>query len=259
VSDLNNLASTWEGLAEDDALWAVLTKPGTSGGRWDVEDFFASGVAEIERVLDHAAAIGMTIDLSSRALDFGCGVGRLTQALAGRFAGAQGVDISPTMIRLAREHNRYPNTCDYTVNAGDDLSQFETGTFGFVFSELVLQHMHPRFALSYLAEFMRVLQPGECAVFEVPAEQRPVQLSASTAHHWLAYHYRRQAWLRHGVRRVIARLRGRTGIMEYHLIPEAAVRRCIEAAGGEVVDVRRFHYRTVIDCEYYVRRAVRSN
>jgi hypothetical protein len=47
--------------------------------------------------------------------------------------------------------------------------------------------------------------------------------------------------------------------MEYHLIPEAAVRRCIEAAGGEVLDVRRFHYRTVIDCEYYVRRAVRSN
>ena len=30
-----------------------------------------------------------------RALDFGCGVGRLTQALAGKFSECDGVDIAP--------------------------------------------------------------------------------------------------------------------------------------------------------------------
>ena len=36
------------------------------------------------------------------ALDFGCGIGRLSQALAEHFDQVYGVDISPKMIELAR-------------------------------------------------------------------------------------------------------------------------------------------------------------
>ena len=41
----------WDRLAEVDALWAVLTVPGRKGGRWDVDEFFATGEAEIAHVL----------------------------------------------------------------------------------------------------------------------------------------------------------------------------------------------------------------
>ena len=44
----------WERLAEVDALWAVLTAPGRKGGRWDVDEFFATGEAEIAQSLDVA-------------------------------------------------------------------------------------------------------------------------------------------------------------------------------------------------------------
>ena len=47
----------WEHLAEIDPLWAVLTVRGRKGGRWDVDEFFATGEAEIAHViLDHRDA-----------------------------------------------------------------------------------------------------------------------------------------------------------------------------------------------------------
>ncbi len=43
-----------------------------------------------------------------KALDFGCGVGRLTQALADYFNEVAGVDVSPTMVNKALEYNKKP-------------------------------------------------------------------------------------------------------------------------------------------------------
>jgi predicted TPR repeat methyltransferase len=49
------------------------------------------------------------------ALDFECGVGRVTQALCARFARCDGVDIAGSMIRLARQYNRFGDRCQYYV------------------------------------------------------------------------------------------------------------------------------------------------
>lgn len=46
------------------------------------------------------------------ALDFGCGVGRLTQALAAHFDEVTGVDISPSMIKLAKKYSRHGDGCN---------------------------------------------------------------------------------------------------------------------------------------------------
>lgn len=50
-----------------------------------------------------------------RALDFGCGVGRLTQALGARFDEVVGIDISSSKVKLAEELNTSPN-CKFVVN-----------------------------------------------------------------------------------------------------------------------------------------------
>ena len=48
----------WEHLAEIDPLWAVLTVPGRKGGRWDVDEFFATGEAEIGHVISITETLG---------------------------------------------------------------------------------------------------------------------------------------------------------------------------------------------------------
>ena len=119
--DLDALAHTWDVLGEHDPLWAVLTRPGTQGGRWDVEEFFLEGAEQVDGALGLVEGeIGWHL-ATGAALDFGCGVGRLTQALCRRFDRVDGVDIAPSMIRGAERFNRFGDRCRYHLNARDDL------------------------------------------------------------------------------------------------------------------------------------------
>src|SRR5205807_4159881 len=106
-------------------------------------------------VFDRLNALGISLR-RGRALDFGCGVGRLTQALCERFDSVAGVDIAPSMIELANRYNRFGARCEYAVNDTDDLSRFADGTFDFAFTLIVLQHMVPKYARRYIAELLRV-------------------------------------------------------------------------------------------------------
>jgi SAM-dependent methyltransferase len=48
------------------------------------------------------------------------------------------------------------------------LRMFSDGSFSFVLSMIVLQHIAPSYSHRYIAEFIRVLKPGGIAVFQVP-------------------------------------------------------------------------------------------
>jgi ubiquinone/menaquinone biosynthesis C-methylase UbiE len=107
-----------------------------------------------------------------RALDFGCGVGRLTQALARHFERVDGVDISASMIQQANAYNQHGSRCQYVVNQRSDLRIFPDQHFDFIYSSITLQHMPPRYSRRYIAEFMRVLAPGGAVLFQLPSETR---------------------------------------------------------------------------------------
>ena len=87
--------------------------------------------------------------------------------LAERFRECVGLDISEGMVKLARELNEDRPNCRFVVNAAPDLGQLETGSFDFVYSSLVLQHMPSvEMVEAYVGEFLRVLRPGGLAVFQ---------------------------------------------------------------------------------------------
>ena len=168
MTDLRAVKQTWENLAQTDPLWAICTDGKRRGGKWNATEFFATGEAEISKVLAHVAAIGLKLRWEGRALDFGCGVGRLTQALCKRFAGCVGVDISPTMIRLAQQYNRHGERCVYVLNDARDLGKYGDGEFVFIYSSIVLQHLEPKYIRSYLREFARILSPEGTLVCQIP-------------------------------------------------------------------------------------------
>src|SRR5262245_18956478 len=120
---LEDLQKHWDRFGETDPLWAILTKPGTEGGRWDITEFLTTGVDEIQEVIQYAQAIAPGFAMG-RALDFGCGVGRLTQALAKHFLQADGVDIAPSMIESAKRLNVAGEQCRYWLNSSADLRLF---------------------------------------------------------------------------------------------------------------------------------------
>jgi hypothetical protein len=83
------------------------------------------------------------------------------------------------MIDLANQYNQYVDRCRYHVNDSTRLKHFETDTFDFVYSIIVLQHMEAPYIEAYLAEFIRVLNPGGLAVVQIPAEVNPCRNGAA--------------------------------------------------------------------------------
>ncbi|SDS24573.1 class I SAM-dependent methyltransferase [Opitutus sp. GAS368] len=222
----------WDKFARTDPFWAVLTDAGKKGNQWRVDEFFQTGVdsvdAEIKGVLLHCPALRF-----GTALDFGCGVGRLSQALARHFTRITGIDISAEMLALARQYNRHGERVDYVLNTRDDLSQLADGTFDFVYSIITLQHMEPVYARRYIAEFVRVAAPGGVILFQVPAvsersvpQPRPFTLWPDTL-----------------LKRLVRDLRNKFGadpVMEMHALPRAEVEAILTGAGATLIKSYRY-------------------
>jgi ubiquinone/menaquinone biosynthesis C-methylase UbiE len=73
------------------------------------------------------------------------------------------------MIELARRNNQFEN-CTFHLNSALNLGLFPDDHFDLVYSNIVLQHVHPSCSKRYLAEFIRVLKPQGMAVFQLPSE-----------------------------------------------------------------------------------------
>ena len=173
-NDLRKLERIWRRLGRDDPFWATLTVSEKRQGGWSSDEFFRTGDAEIDATLQTADRRGWTVK-RTRALDFGCGSGRLTQALAARFDRVDGVDISGPMIAVARHHNRYGERCQYHRRVSLDLNVFTDDTFDFVYSAVTLQHVPPEYSRKYIGEFIRVLAPDGLLVFQLPSHRAPVE------------------------------------------------------------------------------------
>ena len=225
MSDIATLESVWESLAQRDALHAILTDETKAGGKWDVAEFMATGNAEVETVLRHLAELNCAPDWNGAALDFGCGVGRLTQALGRHFASCVGIDISESMIRKAQVLNKFAH-CRYLQNSEVRLP-FSDASFSFIYSNIVLQHIPPRLALEYLHEFVRVLAPGGVLVFGVQDSFAASNLSGKVIRICHVLHVRSRIKRALGIGR---------GDMQMHFLPEKSVRSALGSA--KIVDVQ---------------------
>ncbi len=165
---LEGLQRDWDSIANFDALWGVLSEGDKIGGKWDENEFFQTGREEIKTLIDKIKAIGADLKWTN-ALDFGCGVGRLTQAMANYFEHCYGVDVSDKMIEFANKYNRFREKCIYTVNHSEELSMFSSDFFDFSYSTITFQHMAKHHILKYLVDLIRTLKPGGISVFQLPS------------------------------------------------------------------------------------------
>ena len=100
-----------------------------------------------------------------RALDLGCGDGRLTTALrAGAVAGA---DVSA--VALERARRRLPDA-ELVLLEPDEPLPFSDNAFGLVLCAETLEHV--RDLQLFLSEARRVLQPGGTLAVSTPAHGR---------------------------------------------------------------------------------------
>lgn len=165
--NLDGVRNCWDYLAKKDPVGAMLPADlKTSVGTF--EELFVTGKREIDEVMEYIRSFGVNVG-RRRALDFGCGVGRSSQALAAYFDEIYGVDIAPSMIELANKYNCYPERCKYSVNAVNDLRQFDDNCMDLVWCYGVLHLVEPVYFENYIREFFRVVAPGGLVVFQQSA------------------------------------------------------------------------------------------
>lgn len=225
MNTLKELQRNWDGLAQSDPLWAICTDPEKRNSQWNREELFATGCKEIDAVLGYAARIGISIDKAAPALDFGCGVGRLTRALVQYFPECVGVDISSAMVTLARELNRDLTNCRFQLNEDIQLKGLPDNYFGFIYTSLVLQHIANPCSHEYIAELVRVLKAGGVLIFQVPEKLHANSLTR----------LRTKLALRSRLQSVLGR--PKPYAMEMHCIRESVIRKLMARLGARVVDV----------------------
>ncbi|GGW88066.1 class I SAM-dependent methyltransferase [Streptomyces lomondensis] len=105
----------------------------------------------------HPAVLAAVPDGCGTALDAGCGDGLLARKLAARAASVTGVDRSPEMIRLAREHAHVPGNVTYLEADYLTDPSLREGAYDFVSAVAVVHHAPFEEAVTRLA---RLTAPG---------------------------------------------------------------------------------------------------
>jgi SAM-dependent methyltransferase len=96
-------------------------------------------------------------------LEFGCGLGRLSLALAPEFASVTGLDVSGEMIAEARRRAVGIANIRFARNSGRDLSDISDSSFDVVLAADVFPYLvssGAELARVHIEESARVLRPG---------------------------------------------------------------------------------------------------
>jgi SAM-dependent methyltransferase len=94
------------------------------------------------------------------ALELGAGAGRLTRHLAPRVGEVVCTDVSPAMLREARDNLAQLANVRTAMTDGYTLREFEDDSFDLVLAAGVLTFFAPNALLAMLDEVARVLRPG---------------------------------------------------------------------------------------------------
>lgn len=156
----------WDQRARENALYFVDNRLDYHDP--DAEAFWAGGERDLDTLLE---LVGHRPGRDDVVLDIGCGVGRLTRALAGQVQRVIGLDVSAEMLAQARELNVGVDNVEWIHGDGATLRPIADASVDGCFSHVVFQHLpDPDLTLGYVREMGRVLRPGGWAVFQVSTD-----------------------------------------------------------------------------------------
>lgn len=144
----------------------------------DQPAFWVAGEEAVDNLLGE---LGLTLTGDEKVVEIGCGIGRLTRALAHRVQSVDAQDISAEMLKRAEQHNPNLGNVRWLHGDGTSLRPLPDATYDACISFVVFQHLpDPELTYGYVREMGRVLRPGGWAAFQVsndlPLHRRPTGL-----------------------------------------------------------------------------------
>jgi SAM-dependent methyltransferase len=168
---MNHIQKVWTRLGKEEPHWSVVStaqfKPDKISET--LADFHATGKSEAANLTRILKRNGLAVPPSAVALEYGCGVGRVTRWLATQFGSVIGVDISANHLALARQYFAAEGVSNVELKHVSQLSDIDRlPQFDFLYSKIVLQHNPPPIIHRILNTLCGKLRPGGALVVQVP-------------------------------------------------------------------------------------------
>lgn len=189
------VADMLEAFQIEQAYWA---EQGTTNPWWAVDTqfpqgavyplerqlkFYAGGVRDVNKMMPLMHSVGLFKKAwlaQATALDFGCGLGRMSNALASvGFAKVMCVDQAHSFLDTAKKSLTklagqgvvvadVASRVEFVQSDPDLLCRQKPSSIDFVHSIITLQHMKPMLQVAYIEQLCDVLRPGGVGYFQIP-------------------------------------------------------------------------------------------
>lgn len=177
----HDAAKDWVRFGESDPYYGVLSNPSYHGRVLDADvkrKFFRSGKRHVDllfKVIEQNFGRFPT----GKALDFGCGVGRITQALAGKFDDVVGLDVAPGMLAEARRNADAAGIANIDYRNSLDPDSIDPLGYNLVHSYIVLQHIPVATGEPIIARLIEAVAPGGIGALHMTITPARGRLGAS--------------------------------------------------------------------------------
>jgi SAM-dependent methyltransferase len=181
----------------------------------NIDGFWASGQGEVEQVMKILARHEFHPDRGKNCVEYGCGVGRVTMALAGKFKRVDAYDISPGHLERARQRAQETGVRNVALHECSSNMLASLEKCDFFYSRIVFQHNPPPVIIELIRTALAALKPGGIALFQVPT-------------YIVGYRFKLREWLEteHPLD------------MQMHCVPQATIFELVAAQQCSVVEIR---------------------
>ena len=183
---VEQMREDWDRRAREDANFYVAF----GRQKQDDAEFLASAAEVVATLEQELVRLPPGAPECRRALEIGCGPGRLMLPMSRHFGEIHGVDISEEMAAMARRRLESVPQARVHVTSGADLAMLADEYFDFAYSYTVFQHIpDAAIVLNYLREARRVLKPGGilcCQLRGAPPLRSEMEREAAT---WTGCHF----------------------------------------------------------------------
>jgi len=181
VAILGRIKAAWEHLGITRAHHSVLTGPEylPDNLAGSIEDFWASGVNEVEIIKKMLARHGQDELQNKVSVEYGCGVGRITVPLAMECRHVHAYDISSAHLSHAKARAESLARSNVTFHICSENPMGPLRECDFFYSHIVFQHNPPPIIKILVQRALQSLRPHGIAIFQVPTYMRNYQFKIS--------------------------------------------------------------------------------
>jgi 2-polyprenyl-3-methyl-5-hydroxy-6-metoxy-1,4-benzoquinol methylase len=202
-----------------------------------IDSFWASGEAEAVLATRILARHGVANLAERVCVEYGCGVGRVTNGFARLFKTVHGYDISEPHLVHARQHTAEVGLKNIVYHECLEMMKTQIEPCDFFYSAIVFQHNPPPVIMELIRRALASLRPGGVAIFQVPT--------------FIAdYQFKLKDWLEAGP----------GSRVHMHCVPQAQIIECIFNQGCKLLEIREDGFAgspdTIISNTFVVRRPV---